>query len=94
MVVACCLKVRFQDILPLLITPSPAVPLHAFHALNTIHPSSMELPSHAQLRALLYAVRWESTIPSSDFLSSVLEGERWLVLAAGNVRLLSGRCLQ
>ncbi|OJA16247.1 hypothetical protein AZE42_00079 [Rhizopogon vesiculosus] len=73
-----------SDILPLLIAPSPAVQLHVSHALNNIHPSSMELPSHAQLRALLYAVRWESTITSNDFLSSVLEGERWLVLAAGN----------
>ena len=63
--------------------------LHVSYALNTIRASSMELPSHAQLRALLYAVRWESAIRSSDFLSIVLEGERWLVLAAGNVRILS-----
>jgi hypothetical protein len=63
------------------------VQLHVSHALNTIHPQSAELPSHAQLRALLYAVRWESTLTIGDFLSDTLEGERWLVWAAGNVRL-------
>ncbi|KAG2369466.1 ER-golgi trafficking TRAPP I complex 85 kDa subunit-domain-containing protein [Suillus spraguei] len=73
-----------SDILPLLIAPSPAVQLHVSHALNTIHPQSAELHSHAQLRALLYAVRWESTLTIGDFLSDTLEGERWLVWAAGN----------
>ncbi|KAG0696032.1 ER-golgi trafficking TRAPP I complex 85 kDa subunit-domain-containing protein [Suillus ampliporus] len=73
-----------SDILPLLLAPSPAVQLHVSHALNIIHPQSAELPSHAQLRALLYAMRWESTLTISDFLSNTLEGERWLVWAAGN----------
>ncbi|KAG1875607.1 ER-golgi trafficking TRAPP I complex 85 kDa subunit-domain-containing protein [Suillus subalutaceus] len=73
-----------SDILPLLISPSPAVQLHVSHALNIIYPQSAELHSHAQLRALLYAVRWESTLTIGDFLSDTLEGERWLVWAAGN----------
>lgn len=73
-----------SDILPLLIAPSPAVQLHVSHALTTIHPQSAELHSHVQLRALLYAVRWESTLTIGDFLSDTLDGERWLVWAAGN----------
>lgn len=75
-----------KEVLPLLLSSSPAVPLHAQHALSSIHLSSPELPTYAQLRGLIYAVRWEVGIPSTDFLNSVLEGERWLVWAAGNVR--------
>lgn len=43
-----------------------------------------EVPPQAQFRALLHAVRWEAGIPPQEFLNSVLEGERWLVWAAGN----------
>ena len=73
----------------MIMSPSPAISLHAHNALESIHPPSPELPAHAQLRGLIYAVRWEMGIASSDFLSSVLEGERWLVWAAGNVRSVS-----
>lgn len=75
-----------QDILPLLLAPGPTVPLHAQTSISTIHPYSSDLPPHAQLRALLCAVRWEASIAPSDFLGPVLEGERWLVWAANNVR--------
>jgi hypothetical protein len=73
----------------MLLSPSPAVPLHAQAALTTIHPNMTDLSPLAQIRALLYAVRWEAGISTEDFLSDTLEGERWLVWAASNVRYLS-----
>lgn len=75
--------------LPLLLSPSPTVPLHVANALSSINPSTSELTAQAQLQALSYAVRWEIGIGSSDFLGSTLEGDRWLVWAAGNVSLSS-----
>jgi hypothetical protein len=69
----------------MLLSPSPTVPLHAQSALTTIHPNMADLPPLAQIRALMYAVRWEAGIATQDFLSSTLEGERWLVWAASNV---------
>ncbi|KAJ7932534.1 ER-golgi trafficking TRAPP I complex 85 kDa subunit-domain-containing protein [Mycena leptocephala] len=73
-----------SEMLPLLVSPSPAIPLHVANALSSINPSTSELTAQAQLRALSYAVRWEIGIGSSDFLGSTLEGDRWLVWAAGN----------
>ncbi|KAF7306800.1 hypothetical protein MIND_00471700 [Mycena indigotica] len=70
-----------SDILPLLLSPSPTIQLHVSNSLSALHtPSSAQ----ATLRALSYAVRWEIGIGNQDFLSSTLEGERWLVWAAGN----------
>ena len=66
--------------------PSPTIPLHVSTALTSIHSNSTEVYPHAQVRALLCAVRWEAGISPQDFISDVLEGERWLVWAAGNVR--------
>ncbi|RPD64974.1 hypothetical protein L227DRAFT_571426 [Lentinus tigrinus ALCF2SS1-6] len=79
-----------SDILPLLSAPSPALALHADHALATLtgpqprQPAAFEAPAHVQYRALVYAVRWESGIDRQEFLSSTLEGERWLVKAASS----------
>lgn len=72
----------------MLLSSSPAIQVHAQNALANIYPPSPELSAHAQLRGLIYAVRWETGIASSEFLSSILEGERWLVWAAGNVRII------
>ncbi|KAH9837148.1 ER-golgi trafficking TRAPP I complex 85 kDa subunit-domain-containing protein [Rhodofomes roseus] len=76
-----------SDVLPLLLAPSPALSLHAAHALAVLRSPSnphFQSPGHAQLRALSYAVRWVTGIDRRDFLGPVLEGERWLVQAAGS----------
>ena len=41
------------------------------------------------MRALVHAVRWDIGMDLRDFLGNILEGERWLVQAAGAVRLFS-----
>ncbi|KAH9082196.1 hypothetical protein EDB83DRAFT_2336975 [Lactarius deliciosus] len=68
-----------SEVLPLLLSPSPAVTFHVSHALSTIPSSGTE--ASAQLRALTYAVRWEA---SPGFLTSPSEGDRWLVWAASS----------
>ncbi|KAG6818052.1 hypothetical protein H0H87_009207 [Tephrocybe sp. NHM501043] len=73
-----------SDMLPMLSAPSPALPLHAANALSAMQLHISDPLPHEQLAALKYAVRWEAGISTSDFLSQPLEGERWLVLAAGN----------
>ena len=74
-----------QDILPLLLTPAPTIQLHVSTDLSNIHPSDSDPPAHAQLRAVLHAVRWEAGIAPKDFTGSILEGEKWLVWAGGKV---------
>ncbi|KAH8982598.1 ER-golgi trafficking TRAPP I complex 85 kDa subunit-domain-containing protein [Lactarius akahatsu] len=68
-----------SEVLPLLLSPSPAVTFHVSHALSTITSSGTE--ASAQLRALTYAVRWEA---GPGFLTSPSEGDRWLVWAASS----------
>ncbi|KAF8913001.1 ER-golgi trafficking TRAPP I complex 85 kDa subunit-domain-containing protein [Gymnopilus junonius] len=70
-----------SDILPLLLAPSPAVPLHAQSALSSIHPDIADLPPHAQVRALLVAVRWENGIATQDFVGNAEEAPSALLLA-------------
>ena len=72
-----------KEMLPLILSPSSAVNLHASYALSTVTSPDVEASALAQLRALTYAVRWEG---SPDFLSSPHEGDRWLVWAASSVR--------
>jgi hypothetical protein len=69
-----------QEVLPLLLAPSPALGAYVNHALSTLQTSAG--PS-SQLRALVYAVRWGTGIQGLEDL----EGDRWLATAAGYVRL-------
>ncbi|KAJ3870264.1 ER-golgi trafficking TRAPP I complex 85 kDa subunit-domain-containing protein [Lentinula novae-zelandiae] len=73
-----------SDILPLLLSPSPAIPLHVANTFATMFTQPTEPFAKVQLRALLCAIRWEVGIDPSDFASGLLEGERWLVWAAGS----------
>ncbi|KAI0094770.1 ER-golgi trafficking TRAPP I complex 85 kDa subunit-domain-containing protein [Irpex rosettiformis] len=72
-----------SDILPLLVAPSPALALHASNSINALHTVAAELPAWAQLRALVYAVRWDIGIDPRELIGNVLEGDRWLVQASG-----------
>jgi len=77
-----------QEILPILLSSSPAIPLHVAQALSTIVSPNADHSALAQTQALTYAVRWETGISPQDFTNDVLEGERWLVWAASSVRRL------
>ncbi|KAI0307705.1 ER-golgi trafficking TRAPP I complex 85 kDa subunit-domain-containing protein [Multifurca ochricompacta] len=70
-----------SEMLPLLLSPSPASTLCVTQALSAITSSGAEASAWAQLCALTYAIRWEVSI---DFLTSPLEGDRWLVWAASS----------
>lgn len=73
----------------MLLAPGPNVQLYASYAISSLHPlmsaGASDLPPQVFVRALTYAVRWEIGIASPDFLSDELDGDRWLVWAAGNV---------
>ena len=70
----------------MLVAPSPALALHASNSINALQVIAAELPAWAQLRALVYAVRWDIGIDPRELIGSVLEGDRWLVQASGAVR--------
>jgi len=73
-----------SEILPLLLSASPAISLHVQHALATVAQPGGELTAAGHMRALIYAIRWEMCIDTTDFLSDLLEGERWLVWASAS----------
>ena len=63
--------------------------LHAKHAITSINHS---YPASVLVTALEYTVRWDVGITKQDLLSRELEGERWLVWAAGSVRFSPAWC--
>ena len=69
--------------LPLLLAPSQTLGAHAINALSTLQ--SQDPAPSTQLRALVYAVRWEKGVRDL----AVLGGERWLDMAAGPVSFLN-----
>jgi hypothetical protein len=87
------LSVSMQEVLPILLAPSISTPLLVSGSLSSLYPSASDPPAYAQLRAMLYAIRWEIGISPQDFLGDILEGEQWLVWAAGNVHLTSASLL-
>ncbi|KAF8575503.1 hypothetical protein K439DRAFT_1419748 [Ramaria rubella] len=66
-----------SEVLPLLLSPSPALGAHAIYALSILN-ASVSGPS-SQLRALVYAVRWAAGVKNLETVG----GERWLDMAAG-----------
>jgi hypothetical protein len=71
------------DVLPLLLAPGPGVRTLAQLALAPA--LAGETPPHVLLRTLHIAARWADGIPPAEFAGNALEGERWLVWAAGSV---------
>ena len=68
------------DVLPLILAPAPILSVYATTALQALGLNHPEVPALSQLRAILYAVRWEIGIP--QFAN--IDGERWLAMASGN----------
>lgn len=76
-----------SDILPLIVAPGPAVNQHALAALSALGGGAGVggVGAAAQLRALVYAVRWEVGVSGFHGPGARVEGERWLAWAAGGV---------
>jgi trafficking protein particle complex subunit 8 len=68
-----------------LLSPTSATSLYVQHALSTIVSPGAEITPAVSLAALSFAVRWETGINARDFLSNILEGDRWLVWATSSV---------
>jgi len=77
-----CALPNGSDILPLVLAGGPALSQHANAALAALDVSGSP-GAVAQVRALVYAVRWE--IGVNDFHTQRCDGERWLASAAGTV---------
>jgi trafficking protein particle complex subunit 8 len=60
--------------------------LLASTALANLSSQSTDPLASEQLAALKFAIRWESGISSQEFINQPLEGDKWLVQAAGKVR--------
>jgi hypothetical protein len=71
-----------SDVLPLVLAGGPALSQHANAALAALGVSGSS-GAAAQVRALVYAVRWEVGV--NDFHTERSDGERWLASAAGTV---------
>ena len=71
-----------------MLAAGPAVGLHAKHAITSINTN---YPASMLITALAYTVRWDLGITKQDFLGKELEGERWLIWAAGSVRSFPSR---
>ncbi|KAF9517937.1 hypothetical protein BS47DRAFT_419756 [Hydnum rufescens UP504] len=67
------------DVLPLLLAPSTSLASYAATSLAPLGLSEPGVPASAQLRAMVYAVRWELGIQNF----AEIQGERWLAWAAG-----------
>ncbi|KAI0051657.1 hypothetical protein FA95DRAFT_1484733 [Auriscalpium vulgare] len=70
-----------SEILPLLLSPSPAVQLHVSHALQVVMTSNTHSSAVAQVRALAYAVRWEMGCHPPDFIGNAEEPPSAVLLA-------------
>ena len=70
------------DVLPLLLAPLPSLASYVGASLAALGLSEPDVPASAQLRAMVYAIRWEVGIPNF----AEIQGERWLAWAAGLVR--------
>jgi trafficking protein particle complex subunit 8 len=72
-----------SDVLPLLLAPSTPLASYVGASLAALGLTEPGVPASAQLRAMVYAVRWEVGVQNF----SEIQGERWLAWAAGLVRV-------
>ena len=57
------------------------------NAVTTYLGHGSDQAASGQTRCLSFAARWSLGISQNDFLADILEGDRWLAWAAGNVTL-------
>ncbi|KAI0036617.1 ER-golgi trafficking TRAPP I complex 85 kDa subunit-domain-containing protein [Vararia minispora EC-137] len=86
-----------SEILPLLLSPTPATVLHVQHALSTITAPGAELTPAGQLRALMYAIRWAADEPPLALLlahAASLSVRKWSTRRAALWYLLAANRLE